>query len=203
MSDFVEPSPVAITDGTNTVAIDGSGAMSVSVAGAIGGTVVVSGSVAVSNLPTTQPVSGSVAVSNLPTTQPVSGSVAVSNLPTTQPISGSVVVSNLPVTQPISGTVAVSGTTSTKQTFATTVASGAQAIVIGGNPLPISAAVQGFFLSAPSSNTAAIYIGSQFLVGNKGLQILAGQNVWFPLGNMTLLYAQSASGTQLLNYLVL
>jgi hypothetical protein len=39
------------------------------------GSLALSGSVAVSNFPTTQPVSGNVAVSNFPTTQPVSGTV--------------------------------------------------------------------------------------------------------------------------------
>jgi len=89
--------------------------------------VTVSGTVAVSNFPATQPVSiagtvltdgsahtqpvsGTVAVSNFPATQPVSGTVAVSNFPATQPVSGSVAVSNFPATQPVSGTVAVSGT---------------------------------------------------------------------------------------------
>lgn len=41
------------------------------------GTTAVNGSVAVSNLPTTQQVSGSVAVSNLPATQQVAGSVGI------------------------------------------------------------------------------------------------------------------------------
>jgi hypothetical protein len=36
---------------------------------------------------TPQPISGTVAVSNLPTTQPISGTVAISNFPSTQPIS--------------------------------------------------------------------------------------------------------------------
>lgn len=47
-------------------------------------------------------VTGSVAVTNLPTTQPVSGSVSVSNFPATQPVSGSLSISNLPATQAIS-----------------------------------------------------------------------------------------------------
>jgi hypothetical protein len=54
-------------------------------------------------------ISGAVAVSNFPATQPVSGSVAVSNLPATQPVSGTVAVSNLPATQPVSGSVSISG----------------------------------------------------------------------------------------------
>jgi hypothetical protein len=40
------------------------------------------------------PVTGSVTVSNLPTTQVVTGSITVSNFPTTQAISGSVTVTN-------------------------------------------------------------------------------------------------------------
>ena len=54
-----------------------------------------SGTVAVSNLPSTQPVSGTVNVGNLPATQPVSGTVSVGNFPATQPVSGSVSVANL------------------------------------------------------------------------------------------------------------
>jgi hypothetical protein len=47
---------------------------------------------------TTIPVTGSVSVSNLPSTQTVSGSVTVSNLPNNQ----AVTVSNFPLTQPVS-----------------------------------------------------------------------------------------------------
>lgn len=82
----------------------------------------VGGSVAVTNLPGTQPVSGAVTVSNLPATQPVSGSVSVANFPSAPDVSDraarllghvavdslpSVAVSNFPSTQPVSGTVAV------------------------------------------------------------------------------------------------
>lgn len=61
-----------------------------------------------------QPVSGTVAVSNFPATQPVSGTVSATQGTTpwvvdgsgvTQPVSGSVSVSNFPATQPVSGTV--------------------------------------------------------------------------------------------------
>lgn len=51
------------------------------------GTGTVTGTVAVSNFPATQPVSGTVAVSNLPATQPVSGTISVGNFPATQPAS--------------------------------------------------------------------------------------------------------------------
>lgn len=75
------------------------------------GTQAVSGTVAVSNLPATQPVSGPLTDSELRATPvPVSGTVGVNNFPATQPVSGSVSVNNFPATQPISGTVAVSGT---------------------------------------------------------------------------------------------
>ena len=93
------------------------------------GTVGVSGTVPVTGTfwQATQPVSGSVAVSNLPVTQPVS----IASMPSTpvtgsfyqatQPISGSISVSNFPAsqavtgtfyqaTQPVSGTVSISGT---------------------------------------------------------------------------------------------
>jgi hypothetical protein len=56
----------------------------------------VSGTVAVSNFPATQPVSGTVAVSNFPATQPVSGTVAVSG------VAGTVLVDGSAVTQPVS-----------------------------------------------------------------------------------------------------
>lgn len=69
--------------------------------------------VSVSNLPSTQPISGSVSINNLPSSQVVSGSVNVGNFPNTQPVSGSVSISNLPGTQPISGSVSVSNLPST------------------------------------------------------------------------------------------
>jgi hypothetical protein len=96
----------------------------------------ISGSVSVSNFPTsqavtgtffqaTQPVSGSISVNNLPSTQAVSGSVSVSNFPTTQavtgtffqatqPVSGSISVNNLPSTQAVSGSVTVSNLPTTQ-----------------------------------------------------------------------------------------
>jgi hypothetical protein len=187
MTDFVEPSPVAITDGVNTVAIDGSGAMSVSVAGGGGGVV----------------VSGTVGVNNFPTSQAISGTVAVSNFPTSQAISGTVAVSNFPSSQAISGTVAVSGTTPVKQVFATAVTSGQQAFTASQAPLPITAATNGLFLTSIAANTATIYVGASYLSGTKGLAIIPGQTVWLPIGNASLLWAGSVTGTQLLSYLVL
>ena len=91
----------------------------------------VSGSVSVSNFPSTQavtgnfwqatqPVSGTVGVSSLPALPAGSnaiGSVSVSNFPATQPVSGSVAVSNFPATQPVSGTVGISGTVPVSGTF--------------------------------------------------------------------------------------
>lgn len=65
------------------------------------------------------PVSGTVAVSNFPTTQ---GEVSVSNFPTTQAVSGTVNIGTMPEVEikndsgnpvPVSGTVAVSGITGT------------------------------------------------------------------------------------------
>jgi hypothetical protein len=67
----------------------------------------VSGNVAVTNLPATQPVSGTVGVNNFPAIQPVSGNVAVTgnvgvtNFPATQPVSGTVGVNNFPASQAI------------------------------------------------------------------------------------------------------
>lgn len=70
------------------------------VSGGFSGSVVVSsGTIAVSNLPTTQPVSGSVSVSNFPSTQPVSGSVSVVGAVSVS--SGSVSVSNFPGLQQV------------------------------------------------------------------------------------------------------
>jgi hypothetical protein len=60
----------------------------------------VTGSVSVTNFPTTQPISGSVSVSNFPATQAVTGTF----WQTTQPVSGSVSVSNFPATQAVTGT---------------------------------------------------------------------------------------------------
>jgi len=82
----------------------------------------ISGTVAVSNFPATQPISGAVSVSNFPTTQTVSGTVNVGNFPASVevsndvgnpvPVSGTVTVGNLPATQPVSGTVTVNQGTS-------------------------------------------------------------------------------------------
>jgi hypothetical protein len=71
----------------------------VPVSGTVSATV--SGTVAVSNFPATQPVAGTVAVSNFPATQPVSGSVSVTNFPATQPVSGTVAISNFPAPVPV------------------------------------------------------------------------------------------------------
>lgn len=59
-----------------------------------GGSITVDGSVAVSNLPVTQPVSGTF----FQATQPVSGSVSVSNLPATQTVTGTVTSNDRPFT---------------------------------------------------------------------------------------------------------
>jgi hypothetical protein len=89
------------------------------------GTLPVSGTVAVSNFPATQPVSaaslplpaGASTAANqatanaalddilaaLSATLAVGGTVSISNLPATQPVSGTVAVSNFPGTQPVSG----------------------------------------------------------------------------------------------------
>jgi hypothetical protein len=96
-----------VTTTLNGVKVDGSG-----VTQPISGTVVVSNqptSIQVSNFPSSQTVTGSVSVSNFPAsqavtgtfwpaTQPVSGTVAVSNQPT------SIQVSNFPSTQAVTGT---------------------------------------------------------------------------------------------------
>ena len=66
-----------------------------------GNPIPVSGTVAVSNFPTTQAVSGTVTVAN-PTT-----SVSVSNLPSTQAVSGTVTVSNPQTSVSITGTPTV------------------------------------------------------------------------------------------------
>jgi hypothetical protein len=70
------------------------------------------------NQQSTQPVSGTVTVSNFPTSTeisndignpiPVSGTLNIGNLPVTQPISGNVGVNNFPATQQVTGTVTVS-----------------------------------------------------------------------------------------------
>lgn len=57
-------------------------------------------------------VSGTLAISNFPSTQPVSGVVSVDNLPSTQTVTGTVSVANFPATQPVSGTLTANiGTT--------------------------------------------------------------------------------------------
>jgi hypothetical protein len=59
--------------------------------------------------PTSVSTNSDVQALHVHTVNPVT-SVAVSNLPSTQPVSGTVAVSNFPATQSVSGTVGVSGT---------------------------------------------------------------------------------------------
>lgn len=92
------------TDGALPVTVDGTVQVAGTVTTTPTGTQVVSGTVAVSNLPATQPVSGSVEVANdSGNPLPVSGTVAVSNLPATQPVSGTVGVNNFPASQAVTG----------------------------------------------------------------------------------------------------
>lgn len=128
LSPVPDPTPVGATGGSSPTG----GLTNTELRAApvpVSGTVVVAepvtvdGSVAVSNLPATQPVSGTVAVSNLPATQPVSGTVAVSNQPTQPltntelraaavPVSGPLTDTQLRAAAvPVSGTVTVSNPT--------------------------------------------------------------------------------------------
>lgn len=98
--------PVPVS-GTVTVANPTDGPRAVQPVNDNGGSLTVDGTVAVSNLPSTQPVSGTVAVSNQPT-QPLTDAqlratpVPVSGFPSTQPVSGTVTVAN-PTANPETG----------------------------------------------------------------------------------------------------
>lgn len=100
MADIQSQLPVKITDGTNTTAI-------------VGTALKVDGSAV------TQPVSGSVSVSNFPSTQNIAGTgtagTAATGVVTVQGIAGAVAVKvdGSAVTQPVSGTVAVSSVSGT------------------------------------------------------------------------------------------
>lgn len=76
--------------GNNIAKVDADGNLQV------GGSVGVSGTVNVGNLPATQAVNGTVDVGNLPSSQTVNGTVNVGNLPATQAVTGTVNVGNLP-----------------------------------------------------------------------------------------------------------
>lgn len=96
------PATQVVSDGGGSLTVDG--AVSVSNFPAFPAVQPVSGSLAVSNFPASQPVTGAVSVSNFPAfpaVQPVSGAVAVSNFPS------SFAVSNLPAVQTIVGVVAL------------------------------------------------------------------------------------------------
>jgi hypothetical protein len=96
--------------------------------------VAVSGSVAVSNFPATQPVSGSVSVANFPATQPVSGAVTVSNFPATQPVSGPLTDAQLrAVPVPISGTVSTTPAAASSSTIARAATSNASSLILAAN----------------------------------------------------------------------
>jgi hypothetical protein len=121
--------------------------------------------VVVSNFPapqSPQPISGTVAVSNFPATQPVSvsnfpASTAVSNFPATQQVIGTVSVSNLPATQPVSGTVAVSNfpaSTSVNNFPATQPVSGS--VAVSNLPATQPVSVTNFPASQPISGTVAV-----------------------------------------------
>jgi hypothetical protein len=108
----------------------------------------VTGSVSITNLPTTQAISGTVelgatslaalenttvTVGNFPTSQ------TVSNFPATQAVSGSVGVNNFPATQVVSGTVSIGNTPSVSvSNFPAT-----QAVTVGNFPAtqPVSGSV--------------------------------------------------------------
>jgi len=81
-------------------------------------------------------VSGSVAVSNLPATQPVSGTVAVSNFPATQPVSGPLTDAQLRATPvPISGSVSTTPLISSSATVAQlALTNGVNATLLAANP---------------------------------------------------------------------
>lgn len=107
-----------------------------------GQTQTVTGTVAVSNFPATQPVSfstpvdvdGTLSIDNFPATQPISGSVSVSNLPATQAVSGAVSVSNFPATQPVSGSVSVSNFPASQTVSGAVSITGTPAVTISGTP---------------------------------------------------------------------
>lgn len=113
----------------------------------------VAGTIAVSNLPATQPVSGTVAVSNFPATQPVSGTVAVSNFPSlvhiddnggSVTVDGTVGVNNFPAVQPINdngGSITVDGSVSVSNFPATQPVSGTVAVSNFPATQPVSGTV--------------------------------------------------------------
>lgn len=115
----------------------------------------VSGTVAVSNFPSSQPVTGAF----FQTTQPVSGTVAVSNLPATQAVSGPLTDVQLRTTPvPISGTVATGGLTDTQLRATSVPVSGTffQATQpVSGTFFPATQPVSGTFFQATQPVSAA------------------------------------------------
>lgn len=106
--------------------------------GALDPTRTVTGTVAVSNLPATQPVSGTVTANAGTGPWPVTdnggsltvdGSVSIGNFPATQPVSGTVAVNNFPATQTVAGTVTANEGTLQSATLMVTATGAAAAAV--------------------------------------------------------------------------
>lgn len=116
----------------------------------------------------TATVSGTVAVSNLPSTQAVSGTVSVGNFPSTQQVSGAVTVSNLPAIPAGSnaiGSVTLGGGTASigtiKGTPLTQVALDVSSVATGGTAvtaLSSGHASAGGWLQNPAAATASLCV---------------------------------------------
>jgi hypothetical protein len=115
---------------------------------------------------TAVPVSGTVSVSNQPT------SMSVSNFPATQPVSGSVTVSNLPTSTEISNDVGnpvpVSGTVTANVSIPAAFVAGQIRIAVTGTAvqLPSNALTQGVMISSASGNAENTTIGTSSALNN-------------------------------------
>lgn len=149
----------------------------------------VTGTLAVSNFPATQPVSGTVAVSNFPGTQPVSGPLTDAQLRATAvPVSGPLTDAQLratavpvsgPLTDaqlravavPVSGTVAVSGVVATAPVPATV-----------GAPVGITVSTAAVLLKVANLARKSVLISNNATAGN----VFVGQDNMVAISGATM-----------------
>lgn len=142
----------------------------------------VSGTLAISNFPATQPVTGTF----FPATQPVSGTVAVSNFPSTQAITGTF----FQATQPVSGSVSVSNFPGS-QAVTGSFFQATQPVSAATLPLPTGAATSANQSTANTSlasldtKTPALVSGRQPVDGSGVIQPISTASLPLPAGAAT------------------
>lgn len=187
------------------------------------GTVPVSGTVAISNLPATQPVSANALP--LPTgaataaaqatatatlaeilaavsaTLAVGGTVSISNLPATQPVSGTVAISNFPGTQPVSGPLTDAQLRAADVPVSGTFWQATQPISAAALPLPAGAASEttlATLLSATAFQSRVPVLGQALMAASMPVVIASNQGN-IPIVENATVYTGAAAQTAAVN----